>query len=117
MRRFKFYARGLVLVVYDNGTTGILPMVTLEADSMNELKGVAGVLWYDNKLAEFNSSVSHLKIVDTIGAVLDIKRRTYLEVDDEIFVSSKLMFDYVGNLTMTQYEMLQGELLFKYKGK
>jgi len=117
VKRFKFFARGLVLCEYDNGTFGMLPMVTLEADSVVELMGTANVLWLTDKIADFDPSVSHLKIKDTIGAVLDIKMRTIIDIDDENFVSSKLMFDYVGNLSMSQYEMLQGELLFKFKGK
>jgi hypothetical protein len=117
VKRFKYYARGLVLVVYDNGTRGTLPMVEYEADTYVELMGVANVLWLENRIASVVSSVLHMRIKDTIGAVLDIKQRTYIEVDDENFVSSKLMFDSVGNLSMSEYEMLQGELLFKYKGK
>jgi len=117
VKRFKFYARGLVLVVYGNGTKGMLPTVEFEADSYVELMSKANLMFYDDTLLANLFFPNEFGIKDTLGAVLDIKRRTYIEIEDENFVSSKLMFDSVGELTMSEYEMLQGELLFKYKGK
>lgn len=106
MEKKKSYkATGFVLGNLWGGGQGAYPTIELEADTKEALMEKAKVALDDGSID------SGMGFESLVGAVLDITESTMVEIEDEIYINEKYIFDTVGELTDEQYEWLQNSCL------
>ena len=106
MEKKKSYkATGFVLGNLWGGGQGAYPTIELEADTKEALMEKAKVALDDGSID------SGMGFESLVGAVLDITEITLVEIEDEIYINEKYIFDTVGELTDEQYEWLQNSCL------
>ena len=106
MEKKKSYkATGFVLGNLWGGGQGAYPTIELEADTKESLMEKAKVALDDGSID------SGMGFESLVGAVLDITESTMVEIEDEIYINEKYIFDTVGELTDEQYEWLQNSCL------
>ena len=106
MEKKKSYkATGFVLGNLWGGGQGAYPTIELEADTKESLMEKAKVALDDGTID------SGMGFESLVGAVLDITESTMVEIEDEIYINEKYIFDTVGELTDEQYEWLQNSCL------
>lgn len=106
MEKKKSYkATGFVLGNLWGGGQGAYRTIELEADTKEALMEKAKVALDDGSID------SGMGFESLVGAVLDITESTMVEIEDEIYINEKYIFDTVGELTDEQYEWLQNSCL------
>lgn len=106
MEKKKSYkATGFVLGNLWGGGQGAYRTIELEADTKESLMEKAKVALDDGSID------SGMGFESLVGAVLDITESTMVEIEDEIYINEKYIFDTVGELTDEQYEWLQNSCL------
>lgn len=106
MEKKKSYkATGFVLGNLWGGGQGAYRTIELEADTKESLMEKAKVALDDGTID------SGMGFESLVGAVLDITESTMVEIEDEIYINEKYIFDTVGELTDEQYEWLQNSCL------
>ncbi len=104
-KQVKYVASGLVLGNLWGGGSGLYDMITIEAETKEELlqKAKDGI-----KDGTLDDGMGFEKLR---GAVLDITVLTTIEVDGDEYVNTKYQFDSVGDLTDDELTNMERMLL------
>lgn len=99
-KKVRVYSNGFVLGNYWGGGRGAYPSTKLEAPTKEELIEVA------KKALVEGSLDSGMGYESLIGARLDIRTVTTIEIDGNEFVNTENETEFIGDLTDSQIEFL-----------
>ena len=99
-KQIKFTAKGYVLGNYWGGGQGAYPTIRLTANTREELIEKA------NKALRDGSLDSGMGYESLIGAVLEIKQTTKVEIDGHDFFNHEIEEEFIGKLNDEQAEFL-----------
>ena len=104
-KQIKFTAKGYVLGNYWGGGQGAYPTIRFTANTREELLEQA------NKALRDGSLDSGMGYESLIGAVLEIKQTTKVEIDGHDFFNHEVEEEIIGDLSEEQYHFLSGCLI------
>lgn len=98
-KKVKFESTGLVYGKYWGGGEGAYAARKLEADTKEELLKQAN----EGLNGSLDSGMGYKSL---IGAILNITKKTTIEIDGKPFVNEETEIEFVGNLTAEQEDFL-----------
>ena len=99
-RQIKFSAKGYVLGNYWGGGKGSYPTIRFTANTKEELLEKANKALLDGSL---DSGMGYQSL---IGAVLEIKKTTKVEIDGHDFFNEEIEEELIGNLKEEESDFL-----------
>ena len=105
-KQIKFTAKGHVLGNYWGGGQGAYPTIKFSGDSKEEILEKA------NKALKDGSMDSGMGYESLIGAVLEIKQTTRVEIEGQDFFNHEFFQVEVGKMTVDQLQFLQDCLAY-----
>jgi hypothetical protein len=99
-KKVRYKAQGYVLGNYWGGGTGAYPTIKITGETKEEVLAKAGEKLKDGGL---DSGMGYESL---IGAVLDIKCRTTVEIDGKDFHNEETEMEFIGELNEDQSEFL-----------
>ena len=106
-KQIKFTAKGYVLGNYWGGGQGAYPTIRFTANTKEELLEQANKALLDGSL---DSGMGYESL---IGAVLEIKQTTKIEIDGNDFFNYEYSEEFIGKLNDEQAEFLSECLFIK----